>query len=97
MLVALVAGKPIGIGVAVALAVAAGLRLPDHFRWRDVIVVGCASGIGFTVALFFATAAFTPGPLLDATKIGALLSVASAAVTVLAARLLRAGRFTAPV
>jgi NhaA family Na+:H+ antiporter len=97
VLIALVVGKPIGIGAAVALAVAAGLRLPERFGWRDVIVVGCASGIGFTVALFFATAAFTPGPMLDGTKIGALLSVLGAVVTLLAARLLRAGRFRAAV
>ena len=93
VLLALVAGKPVGIGIAVALAVAAGLRLPARFAWRDVVVVGCASGIGFTVALFFATAAFPPGPLLNETKIGALLSVGSAGLTVLAAAVLRSGRF----
>lgn len=95
--VALMTGKPIGVGVAVALAVAVGFRLPARFGWRDVVVVGCASGIGFTVALFFATAAFAPGPLLDETKIGALLSVGSAGLTVLAAVLLRSGRFRAAV
>jgi NhaA family Na+:H+ antiporter len=95
VLAGLVVGKPIGIGVAVALAVAAGFPLPDRFGWRDVIVVGCASGIGFTVALFFATASFTRGPMLDETKIGALFSLGSAALAVLAAKLLRSGRFSA--
>ena len=95
VLVALVAGKPIGIVAAVALGVAAGLRLPARFGWRDLIVVGCAGGIGFTVALFFATAAFSQGPMLDETKIGALLSVFGAALTLLAAILLRSGRFSA--
>lgn len=89
----LIAGKPIGIGVATALAVAAGLRLPDHFGWGDVVVVGCASGIGFTVALFFATASFPPGALLDQTKIGALASLAAGAVALLVAKVLRSGRF----
>jgi NhaA family Na+:H+ antiporter len=93
VLVSILAGKPIGIGIAVALALAAGLRLPARFGWRDLIVVGCAAGIGFTVALFFATAAFPPGPLLDQTKLGALLSVSGALVTLAAARVLRAGRF----
>ena len=97
VLVALAAGKPIGIGAAVALGVAAGLRLPARFGWRDVIVVGCASGIGFTVALFFAKASFTQGSMLDETKIGALFSLASAALAVLAAKLLRSGRFSAAV
>lgn len=92
VLVALVAGKPVGIGVAVALAVAAGLRLPERCGWRDIVVVGCASGMGFTVALFFATAAFPPGRLLDQTKIGALFSVGSAGLTILAAVLLRLRR-----
>jgi Na+:H+ antiporter, NhaA family len=94
VLVAILVGKPMGIGLAVALAVAAGLRLPPRFAWRDVIVVGCAAGIGFTVALFFATAAFPPGRPLDQMKMGALLSVGSAGLTVLAAVMLKAGRFT---
>ena len=97
VLIGLLVGKPLGIGLAVALAMAAGLHLPDRFGWRDVIVVGCASGIGFTVALFFATASFTQGPMLDETKIGALLSVGSAGTALLAAKLLRTGRFRAAV
>ena len=95
VLAGLVAGKPIGIAAATALAVAVGFRLPDRFEWRDVAVVGCASGVGFTVALFFATASFPPGAMLDAAKIGALLSLASAVVAVGAARVLRSGRFSA--
>jgi Na+:H+ antiporter, NhaA family len=93
VLVSILAGKPIGIGISVALALAAGLRLPSRFGWRDLVVVGCAAGIGFTVALFFATAAFPPGPLLDQTKLGALLSVSGGLVTVAAAVVLKAGRF----
>jgi NhaA family Na+:H+ antiporter len=93
VLVSILAGKPIGIGAAVALALAAGLRLPSRFDWRDLVVVGCAAGIGFTVALFFATAAFPPGPLLDQTKLGALLSVCAALATAAAAWVLRVGRF----
>jgi NhaA family Na+:H+ antiporter len=89
----LIVGKPLGISVAIALAVAAGLRLPDRFGWGDVVVIGFASGIGFTVALFFATASFPPGPLLDETKIGALASLAAGAVAVVVAKLLRSGRF----
>ena len=95
VLVAIIAGKPIGIAVSVALATAAGFRLPLHFTWRDVVVVGCAAGIGFTVALFFATAAFPPGPHLDQAKLGALLSVGSAVVTFAAAALLKTGVFRA--
>jgi Na+:H+ antiporter, NhaA family len=93
VLLSIVAGKPIGIALAVAIAVAAGLRLPPRFGWRDVVVVGCAAGIGFTVALFFATAAFPAGPVLDQAKLGALLSVSAAVVAVGAAAALRVGRY----
>jgi NhaA family Na+:H+ antiporter len=93
VLVGLLAGKPLGIGLAVGVAVAAGFVLPARFAWRDLVVVGCASGIGFTVALFFASAAFPHGAMLNQTKIGALLSVGSGAVALLAAVVLRTGRF----
>jgi NhaA family Na+:H+ antiporter len=95
VLIAIVIGKPIGIGLSVALSVAAGLRLPAQLRWNDVLVVGIAAGIGFTVALFFAVAAFPPGPILEQLKLGALLSVGSAALAFGAAAIVRAGRFRA--
>jgi hypothetical protein len=50
-----------------------------------------AAGIGFTVALFFATAAFPAGRLLDQTKLGALFSVGSGVVTAVVAVVLRVG------
>jgi len=91
----LIVGKPIGIGLAVLLALITGLRLPQGVNWRDMAVVGCAAGIGFTVALFFATASFPPGARLDQAKLGALLSVGSAVVAFAAAALLKVGRFSA--
>jgi Na+:H+ antiporter, NhaA family len=93
VLTAVVIGKPLGVVAATAFAVLAGLRMPSRLAWRDVLVVGCAAGIGFTVALFFATAAFPRGELLDQTKLGALLSLGSAGVTLAAAMMLRVGRF----
>jgi NhaA family Na+:H+ antiporter len=51
------------------------------------------AAIGFTVALFFATAAFPAGELLEQTKMGALLSFSAAFIAMGAAFLLRAGRF----
>jgi NhaA family Na+:H+ antiporter len=68
VLTAILVGKPLGIAIAVAIAVAVGLKLPSRLDGRDVIVTGCAAGIGFTVALFFATAAFPAGRLLDASS-----------------------------
>ncbi len=93
VLTAILIGKPLGVGVSVTLAVAAGLRLPSHVDWRDMAVVGCAAGLGFTVALFFATAAFPAGSALEQSKLGALLSVSSAGVAFAAAAVLQVGRF----
>jgi Na+:H+ antiporter, NhaA family len=92
---AIVAGKPIGISIAVALALLVGFKLPPRLCRRDVVVVGFVAGIGFTVALFFATAAFPTGAALSQTKLGALLSVGSAGLAIGMARVLRVGRFTA--
>ena len=95
VLTAILAGKPLGIALAVAASVVAGFHLPPRMTWRDVIVTGSTAGIGFTVALFFAVAAFPPGEILDAAKMGALLSIGSAGLAFLAAVALRAGRFSA--
>ena len=89
VLTAILIGKPIGIVVTTALSVAAGLHKPDGVTWRELMVVGIIAAIGFTVALFFATAAFASGPLLEQTKMGALLSISAGAFAVVAARVFR--------
>jgi NhaA family Na+:H+ antiporter len=93
---ALVVGKPAGIALATALAEVAGLRRPAGLLARDVLVIGVAAGIGFTVSLFFATAAFPEGALLAETKMGALFSFAAAPLALVVARLLRISRAAAP-
>ena len=92
VLAAILLGKPIGIVSCTALSVAAGLHMPAGVTWRDLTVLGVVAAIGFTVSLFFATAAFPAGDLLDQTKMGALLSFSAAIVAVTAAFLLRVGR-----
>ena len=94
VLVAILAGKPVGIVTAVVIARLGGLQLPRDVTWRELVVVGIIAAIGFTVALFFATAAFPYGRLLDETKLGALLSGGAAALAFLAAKVLRVGRFS---
>jgi NhaA family Na+:H+ antiporter len=94
VLVAILAGKPIGIVTATAVSALGGLHLPRGVTWRDLIVVGIIAGIGFTVALFFATAAFPYGRLLDETKLGALLSFSAFLIGLAAAGLLKVGRFS---
>jgi NhaA family Na+:H+ antiporter len=85
----LLIGKPIGILAASMLSVAAGLRMPAGLRRVDVAIVGVTAGIGFTVALFFATAAFPQGPVLDEAKMGALFSFVAAPIAIALARLAR--------
>ena len=66
-----------------------GARLPAGLQIRDLLVVGTAAAIGFTVSLFFATAAFPAGAALAETKIGALLSFVAAPLALVMSRLLR--------
>ncbi len=92
VVVSLLFGKPIGIAVFTWLAERFGFRRATGLTWRDLIVVGTLAGIGFTVALFFATAAFRPGIVLDDVKMGALFSFAAAPMAMGLAFLLGVGR-----
>jgi NhaA family Na+:H+ antiporter len=96
VLAAIVAGKPIGIAGSTVLGSVFGLQKPVGVTWRDIAVLGTIAGIGFTVALFFATASFPAGPLLDQAKMGALLSFSSAGIAVVLARALRVNVTAAP-
>lgn len=89
VLTSLVVGKPLGIVVCTVLGVKLGLRAPGGLRLWDTTVLGIVAGIGFTVALFFATASFPPGELLDQTKLGALLSFLAFPLALLVSRLRR--------
>ena len=85
VIVGLVVGKPVGVMCFSWLAVRAGAAaLPSGVRWSDVLVVGLVAGIGFTMALFIATLAFPPGPLIDVAKLGILLASLIAGVIGLA-------------
>jgi NhaA family Na+:H+ antiporter len=83
---ALVIGKPIGVVLLTAAGVAAGLKRPGSLTYIDIAIVGVTAGIGFTVALFFATAAFPHGSILDEAKMGALFSFVAAPLAILAGR-----------
>jgi Na+:H+ antiporter, NhaA family len=89
VLAGLLLGKPIGILLFSYAARLAGATLPPGLRFGDLLVVGIAASIGFTVALFFATAAFPGGTALAETKMGALLSFVAAPLALLASRVLR--------
>jgi NhaA family Na+:H+ antiporter len=77
VLSSLLLGKPLGVLLFTLGGVAIGLRAPGGLRIRDLTLLGITAGIGFTVALFFATAAFPPGANLDQVKMGALMSFAA--------------------
>jgi NhaA family Na+:H+ antiporter len=85
-------GRPLGMLVAVGVAIALGLRLPAHIGWRELVVVAFAVSCSFTFGLFFATAVFPLGPVLMQAKVGALSTIAGALVAVAAAVLLRVNR-----
>jgi NhaA family Na+:H+ antiporter len=84
----LLIGKPAGILLMTFAAVQMGLKAPGGLRLTDTFVVGIAAAIGFTVALFFATAAFPEGEALDQAKMGALLSFSAAPLAIAAGRVL---------
>lgn len=89
VLIALLAGKPLGIFLCGMLS-AKGLKFgfPEGMTTKDLIVVGCAAGIGFTVALFVSTVAFQPGGVQDAAKMGALFSFLAVVPTIVMAKVL---------
>lgn len=81
-------GKTIGILFFAFVGTKLGLSLPKPMTLKQVIVLGCVAGIGFTVALFVTTVALQSGDadLLaayaeaktgDMLKLGALLSFAA--------------------
>jgi Na+:H+ antiporter, NhaA family len=89
VLAALLVGKPIGILLFSGLARLAGGDLPPGLRLADLFVLGMVAAIGFTVSLFFATAAFPPGEALAEAKMGALLSFIAAPIALVVSRPLR--------
>lgn len=59
----LLVGKPIGITLAVWVAVRLGLcRLPSNVRWLHIAGTGLLGGIGFTMSIFITNLAFTNMP-----------------------------------
>lgn len=90
----LLIGKPLGITLFTMLGHKLfKLELPRGMSYRDVICLGMIAGMGFTVALFISAAAFDRPECsvdtLDAAKMGALASFASALFAAAGARLMR--------
>ncbi|MEZ4474077.1 MAG: Na+/H+ antiporter NhaA [bacterium] len=96
VLAGLIVGKPVGVWVFGMLGTTVGFSLPEGMRRRELFAVGCAAGIGFTVAIFVSGVAFPAGPTQDAAKIGALGSFGAAIVTFIVARALGVKRIDTP-
>jgi NhaA family Na+:H+ antiporter len=72
----LVCGKPLGITLLSALAVAVGLcRLPADLKWSHIVGAGLLGGIGFTMSIFITNLAFAgQAELINASKMAILLA-----------------------
>lgn len=93
VLAAGLAGRPVGILLAMGLATALGFHLPRHVGWRGLIVIAMATSSGFTFALFAVTSIVPMGPVLAQITLGALATIVAALFALTAAWLLRVGRF----
>ncbi len=89
----LVIGKPVGIVLFTWISTRLGLNLPRGATWGQVLAIGTAAGIGFTVSIFITGLAFERELLQEEAKIGILVASFLAAV----ASLLLLWRSTSPV
>jgi NhaA family Na+:H+ antiporter len=75
IILGLLVGKPLGIGFFSWLAVKSRLAdLPMNVGWRQLISTSFLAGIGFTMALFIASAAFADPALLSIAKLSIILA-----------------------
>jgi len=91
--IAVIIGKPIGLLIGVGLASLSGLHLPRRVGWRELLVGGLIAAMGFSVGLFFCDAILPLGQLRSEMRMGVVLSLVGAPFALVAARLLRVGRF----
>jgi len=84
----LLIGKTIGISALTLVGEKIGFPLPEGMSHKDVFVVGIVAGLGLTVALFVAGAAFTDASIQGAAKMGALFSAFIAIIAFIVAKIL---------
>lgn len=88
VLASLIIGKTIGIFTFGFVASKLGFGLPHGMKTKDLFIAGIIAGTGFTVALFVAGEAFVDPIIRGAAKMGAVFSLAAAALGLLAGRLI---------
>ncbi len=96
VLAGLLIGKPLGVWGFGVLGAKLGFGLPKGIRSVDLIIIGFAAAIGFTVALFVAAVAFPAGAAQDAAKMGALGSFLAAVATWVVAKMVGVEKVEAP-
>jgi NhaA family Na+:H+ antiporter len=95
VLLGLLAGKPIGVVVATRAAVRAGVAdYPDDAKPHQIVGIGAAAGIGFTVALFITELAFTDP--VDQSNAKLAILIASVLAAAMSAAILLKGSRTKP-
>nr|WP_264501693.1 Na+/H+ antiporter NhaA [Luteolibacter flavescens] len=77
----LFAGKQVGVFLASAIAIKAGIaRLPDGANWRQLYGVCALCGIGFTMSLFIGLLAFDAPDIQNQVKLGVMIGSAASAI-----------------
>lgn len=96
-------GKTIGIlFFAVVGSKVLGLSLPKPMNLKQVVVLGCVAGIGFTVALFVTTVATGDNEILKAAgvdgmlKLGALLSFGAGPIALIISKVMGLKKINTP-
>ncbi|MDP4692381.1 MAG: Na+/H+ antiporter NhaA, partial [Ilumatobacteraceae bacterium] len=81
----LILGKPLGVALATRIAVRSGMSdRPEGSTTRQIVGVGMAAGIGFTVAMFITELALTDPIQQENAKLAILLaSVVAAGLSML--------------
>lgn len=86
----LLVGKTVGIFACSWIGSKLGFALPAGMTFKDLFLAGMVAGIGLTVALFVAGAAFPDKPEIQGmAKMGALASALIAPLALVAGRLMR--------
>lgn len=94
VLVALLAGKTLGIFSFGMIAARLGFGLPHGMRPRDLLTAGIIAGTGFTVALFVAGEAFTDPVIRGAAKMGAMFSLLAAGLGIIVGKMIGVSKRT---
>lgn len=89
ILLAIVVGKTAGITIFTYIALLFKFNLPEGMNKRDVLMAGLIGGMGLTVALFVAGAAFVDAELQGAAKMGALFTAGVFGIAIIAAKILK--------